>query len=206
MTDDPDVARELHRPRGTASARILLELGVRHGLSAQDRERDAKLSPEKIVDPLGGIEFAQEPAVDAEPDRCAPAPGGAGTGGREPNCVSSPPSMRAQSRSAARRLFSAAPLVGKCVVRPAMRCRRGRGVSHSAESTSSAAVGPRLSAGRSSFSLSQRCGRMLQPERRQAETRWQPSRLFSPRERLSESANYLFASQTPYMPSSVRSK
>jgi AraC-like DNA-binding protein len=52
--------REAHVPRGTASARILLELGLRHGLSAEDCLRATKLRQETIVDPLGEITVAQE--------------------------------------------------------------------------------------------------------------------------------------------------
>lgn len=52
--------REVHLTRGTASARILLELGVRHGLSAQDCLRGTKVREATIGDPLGEITVAQE--------------------------------------------------------------------------------------------------------------------------------------------------
>ncbi len=52
--------REPHVPRGTASARILLELGQEHGLSTADCLRGTKLRPDTIGDPLGEITIAQE--------------------------------------------------------------------------------------------------------------------------------------------------
>jgi AraC-like DNA-binding protein len=52
--------RELHVPRGTASARILLNLALRHGLSSSGCLRGTNLCQARIEDPVGEITVAQE--------------------------------------------------------------------------------------------------------------------------------------------------
>src|SRR6202011_3469949 len=52
--------RSSHLPRGAAHARLLLALGVEHGLSAEACLRGTRLAPAELENPLGEISAIAE--------------------------------------------------------------------------------------------------------------------------------------------------